>query len=205
MDRPLEGQHPIMQDQLILPISGPLGVKVMSMGFLMRNRDDAVAWRGPLVAKVIGQFLGDVSWGELDVMVVDLPPGTGDEILSILQTIPDIDGVAIVSTPQDVAVLDARRAIQLVGKMNVPILGIIENMYEFICPSCGKSHKLFGEGSAKKAAEEYMIDHLGTLPLDPRVIMRCDEGNPFVLCEENSEVAKSFEKLTSKIADKIGL
>ena len=201
----LEGQHPIMENQAIQPISGPLGVKVMSMGFLLRNSDDAVAWRGPIVAKVIGQFLGDVSWGELDVMVVDLPPGTGDEILSILQTIPDIDGVTIVSTPQDVAVLDARRAIQLVEKMDVPVLGIIENMSEFICPSCGTSHKLFGEGAAKKAAEKYEIDHLGTLPLDPRVIARCDEGSPFVLCEEDSEVAKSFEKLTDRISGKIGL
>jgi Mrp family chromosome partitioning ATPase len=199
----LEGKHPRVEENVVLPIHGPLGVKVMSMAFLLRKSDDAVAWRGPLVAKVIDQFLGDVSWGELDVMVVDLPPGTGDEILSILQMIPDIDGVTIVSTPQDVAVLDARRAIQLVEKMNVPVLGIIENMYEFICPSCGTSHKLFGEGSAEKAAKEYNIDHLGTLPMDPRVIARCDEGSPFVLCEEDSEVAKSFEKLTDRIAKKI--
>ena len=124
----LEGQHPIAEDQKIHPVIGPLGVKVMSMGFLLRKYDDAIAWRGPLVGKAISQFLSDVTWGELDVLVVDLPPGTGDEILSILQQIPNTDGVVIISTPQEVAVLDARRAVQLVKKMDVPVLGIIENM-----------------------------------------------------------------------------
>lgn len=201
----LEGQHPTAEGNKIQPITGPLGVKVMSMGFLLRHTDDAVAWRGPLVAKAINQFLADVSWEELDVLVVDLPPGTGDEILSILQSIPEISGVVIVSTPQEVAVLDARRAIQLVKKMNVPILGIIENMAEFICPKCGETYKIFGEGAAKMAAETYEIDHLGTLPLDPRVITLSDEGTPFVVQEPDSKVAKDFEAVVTKISEKIGL
>jgi ATP-binding protein involved in chromosome partitioning len=201
----LEGQHPIAEGDFIIPILGPLNVKVMSMAFLLRKDDDAVAWRGPLVAKAISQFLSNVKWGELDVLVVDLPPGTGDEILSILQSIPDIDGVVIVSTPQEVAVLDARRAIQLVEKMGVPILGIVENMSEFICPKCGESYKIFGEGAAKSAAEEYGIEHLGTLPLDPRVITLSDKGTPFVIEDPDSQAAKSFNTLVDRLASKMKL
>lgn len=201
----LEGQHPETDGQKIKPILGPMGIKVMSMGFLLKEVDDAVAWRGPLVSRAISQFLSDVSWGDLDVLVVDLPPGTGDEILSILQSIPDISGVVIVSTPQEVAVLDARRAIQLVKKMSVPILGILENMSEFICPSCGEAHKLYGEGAAVQAAKEYSIDHLGTLPLDPRVITLSDEGTPFVVKEPDSTVAKKFEAVVQNLVDKIGI
>lgn len=201
----LEGQHPNVNDDFIEPILGPLEMKVMSMGFLLRKDDDAVAWRGPLVAKAISQFLANVRWGDLDVLVVDLPPGTGDEILSILQSIPDIDGVVIVSTPQEVAVLDARRAIQLVEKMGVAILGIVENMSEFICPKCGESYKIFGEGAVKKASEEYGIDHLGTLPLDPRVITLSDDGTPFVIEDPDSKVANAFSDLVDKLVSKIGL
>ncbi|MHA1908867.1 MAG: Mrp/NBP35 family ATP-binding protein [Candidatus Thorarchaeota archaeon] len=201
----LEGQHPDVDGQKIRPIQGPMGTKVMSMGFLLREDDDAVAWRGPLVARAISQFLSDVTWGELDVLVVDLPPGTGDEILSILQSIPDVSGVVIVSTPQELAVLDARRAIQLVKKMNVPILGILENMSEFICPSCGEAHKLYGEGAATKAAKDYSIEHLGTLPLDPQVIAFSDEGTPFVVKEPDSKVAKNFESVVKKLISRIGI
>lgn len=199
----LEGQHPVADENRIEPIEGPLGVRVMSMGFLLRKPDDAVAWRGPLVGKAISQFLSEVKWDELDVMVVDLPPGTGDEILSVLQQIPDIDGVIIVSTPQEVAVLDARRAIQLVERMGVPVLGIVENMSEFVCPECGKAYKIFGEGAAKKAAEDYGIEHLGTLPLDPRIITMSDKGTPFVVEEPESVAAKSFGDLVAKLAKKM--
>ncbi|MCK4567611.1 MAG: Mrp/NBP35 family ATP-binding protein [Candidatus Thorarchaeota archaeon] len=201
----LEGQRPAVDDDFIEPILGPLDMKVMSMGFLLRKDDDAVAWRGPLVAKAISQFLANVRWGNLDILVVDLPPGTGDEILSILQSIPDIDGVVIISTPQEVAVLDARRAIQLVEKMGVPVLGIVENMSEFVCPKCGETYKIFGEGAAKKASEEYGIEHLGTLPLDPRVITLSDKGTPFVIEEPDSKVANAFSELVDKLANKVGL
>ncbi len=201
----LEGHHPTVNENSIEPVVGPLDMKVMSMGFLLRKNDDAVAWRGPLVAKAISQFLADVKWGDLDILVVDLPPGTGDEILSILQSIPDIDGVIIVTTPQEVAVLDARRAIQLVERMGVKVLGIVENMAEFVCPKCGESYKIFGEGAAKKASEEYKINHLGTLPLDPRVITLSDEGTPFVITDPESKVSKSFEVLVDNISTKLKL
>jgi ATP-binding protein involved in chromosome partitioning len=201
----LEGQHPHAEHKKLLPIEGPLGLRVMSMGFLLQNNDDAIAWRGPLVGKAIQQFLSEVKWGELDVIVVDLPPGTGDEILSILQSIPEIDGVVIVSTPQEVAVLDARRAIRLVEKMEVPILGIIENMSEFVCPHCGESYNLFGEGATQKASKEFGVKHLGSLPLDPRIISFSDKGTPFVVEDPESKAAKAFGKVVSQLSKTIGI
>ena len=201
----LEGKHPHVLDKMMIPVKGPLGLRVMSMGFLLEKNDDAVAWRGPLVGKVIQQFLSDVIWGELDVMVVDLPPGTGDEILSILQSIPDIDGVVIVSTPQEVAVLDARRAIRLVERMEVPVLGIIENMSEFVCPNCGKIYRLFGDGVTQKAANEFGIQHLGSLPLDPRIISLSDKGTPFVEEVPESEATQAFGAVVDKLSKKIGI
>jgi ATP-binding protein involved in chromosome partitioning len=201
----LEGQHPHVEHEKLLPVEGPLGLRVMSMGFLLQNSDDAVAWRGPLVGKAIQQFLSDVKWGELDMIVVDLPPGTGDEILSILQSIPDIDGVIIVSTPQEVAVLDARRAIRLVEKMGVQILGIIENMSEFVCPHCGMSYNLFGESVTQKAANEFGIKHLGSLPLDPRIISFSDKGTPFVVEDPESKAAKAFGEIVDQLSKTIGI
>ena len=201
----LEGQHPHVEHSKLLPVEGPLGLRVMSMGFLLQHSDDAVAWRGPLVGKAIRQFLSDVKWGELDVIVVDLPPGTGDEILSILQSIPDIDGVIIVSTPQEVAVLDARRAIRLVEQMGVPILGIIENMSEFVCPHCGESYNLFGEGVTQKAAKEFGVKHLGSLPLDPRIISFSDKGTPFVVEDPESKAAKAFGAVVDQLSKAIGI
>ncbi len=201
----LEGKHPHVENKKLLPVEGPLGLKVMSMGFLLQNSDDAVAWRGPLVGRAIQQFLSDVKWGELDVIVVDLPPGTGDEILSILQSIPEIDGVVIVSTPQEVAVLDARRAIRLVEKMGVRILGIIENMNEFVCPHCGEPYSLFGTGVTQKAAKEFGIRHLGSLPLDPRIISFSDSGTPFVVEDPESKAAKAFDVIVDKLSKTIGI
>jgi ATP-binding protein involved in chromosome partitioning len=201
----LEGAHPQVENERIRPIRGPLNLKVMSMGFLLRQTDDAIAWRGPLVGKAIRQFLSDVMWGELDVMVVDLPPGTGDEILSILQSIPDIDGVIIVSTPQEVAVLDARRAIRLVERMGVPIVGIVENMSEFVCPKCNEVYRLFGEGVTQKAAEDFGVRHLGSLPLDPRIISLSDKGTPFVEENPDSKAAKAFGSIVTQISEIIGL
>ncbi|MFQ5832181.1 MAG: Mrp/NBP35 family ATP-binding protein [Candidatus Thorarchaeota archaeon] len=199
----LEGQHPGAVGESIQPVQGPYGTKVMSMGFLLRRNDDAIAWRGPMVTKAITQFLGNVMWGQLDILVVDMPPGTGDEILSILQMIPDITGVVIVTTPQEVAVLDAKRAIQLVSRMGAPILGIIENMAVFVCPNCGESHKVYGEGAVDSAAKEYGIDHLGKMPLDPHVISLSDTGSPFVTNDSGSQSAKAFQNIFEELIKKI--
>ncbi len=201
----LEGQHPEVVDNAVIPIVGPLGSKVMSMGFLLRNQDDAVAWRGPLVAKAIMQFLSDVEWGELDVLVVDLPPGTGDEIISILQSIPDVDGTLIVSTPQEVAVLGARRAIQLTQKMGVKVLGVVENMGEYVCPKCGERYRMMGEGAVMRAANDYGVMYLGSLPMDPAIVRYSDEGRPFVTAAPDSESSKAFVALATKISHLIGL
>ncbi|MEM2142449.1 MAG: Mrp/NBP35 family ATP-binding protein [Candidatus Thorarchaeota archaeon] len=201
----LQGQHPEVLEKSILPVNGPLDVKVMSMGFLLRNADDAVAWRGPLVAKAISQFLSDVEWGDLDLLVVDLPPGTGDEILSILQLIPSVDGTLIVSTPQEVAVLGARRAIQLTQRMGVRVLGVVENMGEFVCPKCGARYRLMGEGAVERAARDYGIPYLGSIPMDPSISRLTDEGTPFVIGQPDSESAKSFAELCRRISESIGL
>ncbi len=201
----LEGVHPQVSENSIIPIQGPLNVKVMSMGFLLTNSDDAVAWRGPLVAKAITQFLSDVQWGALDVLVVDLPPGTGDEILSILQSIPGVDGTLIVSTPQEVAVLGARRSIQLTQMMGVNVLGVVENMGEYVCPKCGERYRMFGEGAVEKAAIDYGVPYLGSLPLDPRIVRMSDEGTPFVIAAPESESARAFMELTRRLANQIGL
>ena len=201
----LEGEHPTASDKSLIPVSGPLGVKVMSMGFLLQNADDAVAWRGPLVAKAITQFLGDVAWGALDVLVVDLPPGTGDEILSILQSIPGVDGTLIVSTPQEVAVLGARRATQLTQKMGVDVLGIVENMGEYVCPKCGERYRMFGEGAVERAASDYGVPYLGSLPMDPRIVKMSDEGTPFVIAAPDSESGRAFLALAARIGTQIGL
>ncbi len=201
----LDGRHPEVADNAILPVEGPLGTRVMSMGLLLRNQDDAVAWRGPLVAKAITQFLSDVQWGELDLLVVDLPPGTGDEILSILQLIPVVDGTLIVSTPQEVAVLGARRAIQLTQMMGVRVLGVIENMGEYVCPKCGERYRMMGEGAVIRAATDYGVMYLGSLPMDPAIVKYSDEGKPFVIAAPDSESSKAFAALTTKISHLIGL
>jgi len=201
----LEGLHPEAVDGSVMPIMGPLGIRVMSMGFLLKNAGDAVAWRGPMVAKMINQFLSSVSWGNLDLLVVDLPPGTGDEILSILQLIPHVDGALIVTTPQEVAVLGARRAIQLVQKMGVPILGLVENMSEFICPDCGSHHRIFGDGAARAAAAEHDVDYLGAIPLDSAVVTLSDKGKPFVTEAPVSESTRAFRQIADQIASKIGI
>ncbi|NWF96446.1 MAG: Mrp/NBP35 family ATP-binding protein [Candidatus Thorarchaeota archaeon] len=201
----LEGQHPEVSDNSIQPVEGPLGSKIMSMGFLLRNADDAVAWRGPLVAKAITQFLSDVQWGALDVLVVDLPPGTGDEILSILQSIPAVDGTLIISTPQEVAVLGARRAIQLTQKMGVNVLGVVENMGEYVCPKCGERYRMMGEGAVIRAATDYGVMYLGSLPMDPAIVKFSDEGRPFVIAAPESESTKAFMALAKKISNLIGL
>ncbi len=201
----LEGEHPTVSDNSVLPVIGPLGIKVMSMGFLLRNADEAVAWRGPLVAKAISQFLSDVEWGELDILVVDLPPGTGDEILSILQSIPGVDGTLVVSTPQEVAVLGARRAIHLTQMMGVSVLGIVENMGEYVCPKCGERYRIMGEGAVERAASEYNVTYLGSLPMDPVIVRLSDEGKPFVTAAPDSESSKVFTTLVERISQQIGM
>jgi ATP-binding protein involved in chromosome partitioning len=172
------------------------GMKLMSMAFLV-GEDDPVIWRGPMVHKVLTQLWEDVEWGALDYMVIDLPPGTGDTQLTMLQSVP-ISGAVVVTTPQEVAVDDARKGLRMFGKHDTPVLGIVENMSGFRCPNCGEEHDLFGKGGGRDFADENRMPFLGELPLDPAVREGGDSGRPVVLEEgETSEVFREFVRSTA--------
>ncbi|RJT01404.1 Mrp/NBP35 family ATP-binding protein [Halococcus sp. IIIV-5B] len=177
------------------------GMKLMSMDFLV-GQDDPVIWRGPMVHKVLTQLFEDVEWGALDYMVVDLPPGTGDTQLTMLQTVP-LAGAVIVTTPQDVAIDDARKGLEMFGKHETPVLGIVENMSGFVCPDCGAEHDLFGKGGGRAFAEEVEMPFLGELPLDPAVREGGDGGSPVVLDE--GDTADAFRNLTENTANNVGI
>lgn len=173
-------------------------LKLVSMSFLLQDSDLPVIWRGPLKMKAIQQFLGDVDWGELDWLVIDSPPGTGDEPLSVAQLIP-ATGTVIVTTPQEVSLMDSRKAVAFARKLNLKVLGIIENMSGMVCPHCGKKIDLFKEGGGKKAAIELGVPFLGKIPIDPHIVTSGDEGKPFIADRPNSEASQAFMKIVEKI------
>ncbi|MFX0085740.1 MAG: Mrp/NBP35 family ATP-binding protein [Candidatus Hodarchaeota archaeon] len=164
------------EDNKFKPVIGPLGVKVISMAFFLENPSSPVVWRGPLKIKALQQFLTDFKWGDLEVLIFDMPPGTGDEAISIMQMIPDMDGVVIVTTPQAISVLDTGKSLVMSRKMERPVLGIIENMSSFICPSCNTKHDLFGAGGGLKMALEFDTELLGQIPFDPSIRSEEDKG-----------------------------
>jgi ATP-binding protein involved in chromosome partitioning len=166
---------------LIEPIRISGTLSAISMALLLPQKDTPVIWRGPMKMTAIQQFLDEVNWGSLDFLVVDLPPGTGDEALSIAQLAPNVRGAVIVTTPQDVATLDSRKAVRFIEQMDIPVLGIIENMSGMACPHCGKEIDLFGTGGGKRAAEELNVPYLGSIPLDPDMRRAGDEGRPFLI------------------------
>ncbi|MBS3787069.1 Mrp/NBP35 family ATP-binding protein [Candidatus Bipolaricaulota bacterium] len=170
-------------------------LKVMSIGFTLPSTDSPVVWRGPLKMKAIRQFLGDVNWGELEYLIIDLPPGTGDEPLSIAQLLNDLDGSIIVTTPQDLSLLDSKKAVNFSKKLDLPVIGIIENMSGFICPHCGEKTEIFKSGGGKKAAEEIEANFLGQIPLDQRIVQTGDDGVPFVKAYPDSEASESFARI----------
>jgi|YelNatPaOPRAMG01_1025707.scaffolds.fasta_scaffold08612_3 ATP-binding protein involved in chromosome partitioning len=187
----------------ILPMNAPPGLKVVSIAFLLRDRDSPVIWRGPIKMSAIRQFLEEVEWGELDYLIVDLPPGTGDEPLSVAQLIPSPDGAIIVTTPQDVALLSVRKSINFAKAVNMRVLGIIENMSGINCPHCGKHIDVFGEGKGpERAARELNVPFLGRLPLSPGVATSGDAGLPFVI-QKDDGAAMTFEEIVLKIMDSI--
>ena len=195
-DRTLASDGKVME-----PAAFGENLKVVSIGFLLRNADDAVIWRGPLKMGVIKQFLRDVNWGELDYLVVDSPPGTGDEPLSICQLIEDADGAVIVTTPQDVAITDVRKCITFCGKLDVPVLGVVENMSGFVCPHCGERTDPFKSGGGRRMATEMDVPFLGTVPLDPQVVASGDEGKPFAYFAHETETAHAFEAIVHTLVD----
>ncbi len=185
-------------ETLMEPVTGPNGVKVISMAHLI-DRDTAVVWRGPLKIKALKQMLSDVDWGELDYLVIDLPPGTSDEPLSIAQEIPDADGAVVVTTPQEVSLLDVRKSISFAKAVNLPILGVVENMSGLVCPHCGKEIDVFKVGGGEAAAKELGLTFLGRIPLDPRIVVGGDSGKPFVIENPDSEATKAFRGVVAKL------
>ncbi len=175
------------------------GVKTMSVSYLMDDADTPIIWRGPLRGNVIMQFLSDVRWGELDYLIVDLPPGTGDESLTVAQTLPGIDGFIVVTTPQEVSVMDARKAVNFGRRLNVPVLGVIENMAGMRCPHCGKDITLFGVGGGEKAAAELKVPFLGGIPFTYGMTESCDAGRPYVREHMGEETTSAFNSIVDNI------
>ncbi|MGQ9824583.1 MAG: Mrp/NBP35 family ATP-binding protein [Desulfotomaculales bacterium] len=162
-------------DSMILPVQTSTGIKVMSLNLLLPQEDDPVIWRGPLLASVVKQFWTDVAWGELDCLIVDLPPGTGDVPLTVMQSLP-LDEVVVVTSPQDLASLVVRKAVKMARKMNVPVLGLVQNMSYVVCPACGEKINVFGNGHSRETARLMGLELLAELPLDPRLAELCDLG-----------------------------
>ncbi len=182
----------------ILPVSVTKNLSVVSMAFLLQDQNTPVIWRGPLKMKLIQQFLGDVVWGKLDWLVIDSPPGTGDEPLSVAQLIP-ATGAIIVTTPQEVSLLDSRKAVNFARRLKLRIHGIIENMSGFVCPHCGKRINLFKEGGGEKAAKELGVPFLGRIPIDPKIVESGDDGKPFIVHYPESEASKAFNGIVDEV------
>jgi Mrp family chromosome partitioning ATPase len=182
----------------LIPVEGPMGIKIISMDFLIRDPSQAVIWRGPLKMGAIKQFLIDVVWGDLDFLLVDLPPGTSDEPLSIAQLIKDVDGAIIITTPQAVSLLDIRKAITFSRAVEMPVMGIIENMSGFKCPHCGKDVEIFPSANTLVVAKEMGITYLGKIPIDPNLAADTDKGTNF-LEREDSPASESLMKVIDSI------
>jgi ATP-binding protein involved in chromosome partitioning len=193
-------QPTVVEGKIAPPVE--YGIKIISMAYFL-PKDEAVIWRGPMLHKTIQQFLGEVRWGELDYLIMDLPPGTGDIQLSLSQTIP-LTGALIVSTPQDLALAVASKAIAMFQKLNVPILGVVENMSYYVCPHCGKRDDIFGHGGAREAARKLGFPFLGEIPLDPAIRIQSDGGKPVAL-DETTAYGKAFQEVAGALAAQISI
>jgi Mrp family chromosome partitioning ATPase len=176
------------------------GLKVMSIGFLLHNPDEAVIWRGPLKMGVIKQFLKDVVWGDLDYLIIDSPPGTGDEPLSVVQLIGTLDGAVIVTTPQKVAAVDVRKSITFCRQLHVPVIGVVENMSGFVCPKCGEVTQILLSGAGKRIAGDMGVPFLGSIPIDPMIAADCDSGRAFINHHASSPTAQILRDIIGPIA-----
>lgn len=189
-------------DKIIAPEAH--GVRVMSIGFLLPSEDTPVIWRGPVLFKALTQFLFDIDWGEepLDFLIIDLPPGTGDVQITLGQT-AEIDGAVIVTTPQDVALIDVKKGIQMFNEVQIPILGVVENMSYFVCPDNGKKYEIFGKSKTEEVAKNYGTELLGKIPIEPKVAEFSDLGIPIVFAKEDSQSAQEFINIARKVAQKL--
>jgi ATP-binding protein involved in chromosome partitioning len=196
----LEGQQVKTTESGILPVAGPLGMEVMSIDFFLPEQAPTI-WRGPLKMRAIRQFLSDVVWGELDFLFIDLPPGTGDEPLSIAQLLPDIDGVVIVTMPSELSSAIVKKAITFAERLNMPIIGVVENMSGFICPHCGQKTEIFRSGGGKKMSQQTGVPFLGSIPIDPEVGVDSDKGTPFVSSHKDSVASKAFMEIVEHVEE----
>jgi ATP-binding protein involved in chromosome partitioning len=197
----LSGQKLQMGPGGVFPALGSLGIKVVSMDFLLPDENAPVIWRGPLKMTAIRQFLSDIVWGDLDLLLIDLPPGTGDEPLSVAQLLPEMDGVVIVTIPSEVSQIVVKKSATFARRLGMPIIGVVENMSGFVCPECGAKIDIFQSGGGKKIAEELGIPFLGSIPIDQRVCADADKGSPFIVEHADSSASKSFMKIVGKIQD----
>jgi ATP-binding protein involved in chromosome partitioning len=194
----LTGQQVKMGPPGAFPVPGPLGLKVISIDFFLPEEVPTI-WRGPLKMGAIRQFLQNIVWGDLDILFIDLPPGTGDEPLSIAQFLPEMDGVIVVTMPSELSSAIVKKAITFALRLNMPIIGIVENMSGFVCPHCGTKTEIFQSGGGKKMAEESGVAFLGSIPIDPKVGMDADQGKPFMIAHEDSSAAKVFSEIVAKV------
>ncbi len=199
----IEDRRPTVTDKTLEPVHVTGNLAVISMAFLLPDTSTPVIWRGPMKMSAIQQFLTEVNWGALDYLVVDLPPGTGDEALTIAQLAPNVRGAVIVTTPQDVAVMDAIKAAKFVEKLDLPVLGVIENMSGMVCPHCGEVINLFSAGGGKKAAENLGVPYLGAIPLDPAMVKAGDEGRPFLHSVTNSPTVTAVKTVMENLVSEI--
>ena len=195
----LSGSRLVAGPPGIFPVVGPLGVRVVSMDFLLPDEETPVIWRGPLKAAAIRQFLADIVWGPLDYLIVDLPPGTGDEPLTIVQFLPDMDGTIIVTVPSEVSQIVVKKAVAFSKKLGIPVVGVIENMSGFVCPKCGTYVPILGEGGGERIARAMGVPFLGKIPMDVRICEASDSGEPFVVKHKETPAAKAFLEIAEKI------
>ncbi len=184
------------------PITGPLNMKVMSIDFFLDEASPTI-WRGPLKMRAIKQFLVDIVWGELDYLFIDLPPGTGDEPLSIAQLLPELDGVIIVTMPSELSSTIVKKSITFAETLKMSPLGVVENMSGFVCPKCGEKTEIFRSGGGEKIAQQAGVRFLGSIPIDPKVGVDSDEGTPFVLSHKDSAAAKAFMEIVAKVQEQL--
>ena len=199
----LKGQRVTVNERNKIVPAEKFDMKVLSIGFMLPSEDTPVIWRGPMLMKALTQFLFDVEWGDLDFLVMDLPPGTGDVQLTLAQNV-EISGAIVVTTPQDVALADVRKATSMFKEVQIPVLGVVENMAYFVCPETGKRYYIFGKGRTAEFAAAYNLKILGSIPIDPEVAERSDQGEPVVVSRPDSEVSRAFVGIAKLVAQQLG-
>ena len=195
-------QPPESPDALVPPLVYDDCLKVVSLEYMMKDRDEAIIWRGPLKIQAIRQFVADMDWGDLDYLIVDAPPGTGDEPLSIAQTIPNVKAI-VVTTPQKVALADVRKSINFCKTVKMEIIGVVENMSGFVCPHCNKTVDIFKSGGGEEVAREFELPFLGRVPMDPKVVIAGDDGKPYLSSGEESPAVQAFSEIVTAVETRV--